>query len=208
MSIKGPKCARPAEARAAGTVSEPADGPASSLSGRAPFNQVPPEKRDQDGDEAVDEVEDVSCQIASRCGSVRSSSEGLIRTRRASAPEARSRASATIIHARNTANATKAMPTIRCIARTARCRAVSRPESKPWRTDVSPGLRIAFMQRSLAEAAWRGQRDGAADGRSTRGPPKRGRRPRRTSRTAATRARGSRTIVREERRPKGTPRAA
>ena len=56
MSIKGPKCARPAEARAAGTVSEPADGPASSLSGRAPFNQVPPEKRDQDGDEAVDGV--------------------------------------------------------------------------------------------------------------------------------------------------------
>lgn len=51
MSIKGPKCARAAEARAAGTVSEPADGPASSLSSRAPFNQVPPEKRDQDGDE-------------------------------------------------------------------------------------------------------------------------------------------------------------
>ncbi len=50
--------ARAAEARAAGTVSEPADGPASSLSGRAPFNQVPPEKRDQDGDEAVDEVEE------------------------------------------------------------------------------------------------------------------------------------------------------
>ena len=41
-----------------GEVSEPADGPASSLSGRAPFHQVPPEKRDQDGDEAVDEVEE------------------------------------------------------------------------------------------------------------------------------------------------------